>query len=340
MIKIVIRCDGGREPEIGTGHVSRMLNLARGLNNKKIVKKKEINFLIRRKRNFSFGYKMVKNSKFKIIKTHDSNLIPNSNKEADIISKTFCKTVIFDRLKTSEKLIRQIKKNGKKVITFDDIGKGRKFSDISINEILKDKNRKANFKNLILGTKNKFFKNKFNYSKKSLFVCFGGYDHKNFTIKFLKIIDKIKSFKNIFVIISNFKREKIKIMNNLINKKGCNKKILLLNRPNNFYEIMSKSNLAIVSGGLLVFECALFGIPSIVIPQYSHQMKTIKNLSKLKFTLPGIKGTRDNFKGIPKKIDDLKNNKKKLLKMSHLGRQYVDGKGLERVLIKVKKVIK
>ena len=59
------------------------------------------------------------------------NLIPNSNKEADIISKTFCKTVIFDRLKTSEKLIKQIKKNGKKVITFDDIGKGRKFSDIS-----------------------------------------------------------------------------------------------------------------------------------------------------------------------------------------------------------------
>ena len=61
MIKILFRCDGGTAPDIGTGHIYRCLSLANNLVSKNILKKKEIIFLTRNDKRFTFGKKILKN---------------------------------------------------------------------------------------------------------------------------------------------------------------------------------------------------------------------------------------------------------------------------------------
>lgn len=106
--------------------------------------------------------------------------------------------------------------------------------------------------------------------KKNIFISFGGYDHRNLMKKTMKAVEKI--------ILEN----KYKIEVNLISDKyvSNNKNIKVHDRPENFYELMAKSEIIICSGGLTVFEAASLNKKILAIPQYHHQLKNLQRLSK------------------------------------------------------------
>ena len=71
---------------------------------------------------------------------------------------------------------------------------------------------------------------------------------------------------------------------NDLNEDIPNRNINLWFRPDNFYQMLSKSSICIVSGGILFQEAMYLGIPSIIIPHYDHQLdfglkKEYENLS-------------------------------------------------------------
>ena len=150
MSEIIFRCDSGNSNEIGTGHIVRCINLAEKLISKKIVSKNQILFLTRGDKHFNLGKKILLNRGFNFIAKSNNVLTNNSNSEKNEIIKIATKIVIIDRLKTSKNFVIGIKKRGIKVVTFDDYGEGRKFSNLSICAIFKDID---NYHNLIKGYK-------------------------------------------------------------------------------------------------------------------------------------------------------------------------------------------
>ena len=195
--KFIFRCDAGNIPEIGTGHVSRCLLIAKSLIKENVCCKDEIIFATRKDGPFSLGFKTINESKFRAVCTEDNFLIPNSKIESETLSEHCHGVIILDRLKTESKFIKNLRLKGNKVLTLDDQGSGAIEANLSINAILDPikfkKNILTGYKYLVIDENNISgnLKSKINSDNKfKIFASFGGYDHFGYLEKILKMIEK------------------------------------------------------------------------------------------------------------------------------------------------------
>ena len=133
--KVIFRCDAGNAPEIGTGHIARSKTLANELVNSNLLKQDDIIFFTRDDDGYDLGKKYLKKSGFNFEVFSDHKLEANSESETNILSNADTKIIFMDRLETSKNLIKSISARGIKVVTFDDYGDGREFSDLAISSI-------------------------------------------------------------------------------------------------------------------------------------------------------------------------------------------------------------
>ena len=340
--KITFRCDGAALPEIGTGHVRRDIVIANMLVKKKVCLSKEISFVTRRLGPFKLGFDLVKKAGYYVESIEDKHLQWNSKKEADSISKLKSDIIVLDRLSTTGNWMSHLKGKFKTLVSMDDIGSGAATADIVINGILHDlpskKNRYIGYKYLFL--ENKYFSLKKNNNKKvnNIVVSFGGYDKRNLATFFLKsLLNKnclLKKNLNIDLLVGETDHKtinswKILIKNILADHKI---KINLLIFPLDYFKRLSRADLAIVSGGLTVFDTISRGIPVIGLPQYKHQLKTLINLERknvIKLGSLGMKLDKENFINlINKMITSLEDR----VFLSKNSKKLFDKKGSERVL--------
>ena len=172
----------------------------------------------------------------------------------------------------------------------DDIGSGAKIADILINGIFHDlpkkKNRFIGYKYLFLKKTNISINKKITKNVKNIAVSFGGYDKRNITKFFLKsLLNKNCFFNkplNIELLVGYKQPKLINTWHKLIKQiiKIHKIKIKLIYLSSNYFKRLAKADLAIVSGGLTVFDAISRGVPVIGLPQYNHQLKTLKNLQK------------------------------------------------------------
>jgi spore coat polysaccharide biosynthesis predicted glycosyltransferase SpsG len=104
-----------------------------------------------------------------------------------------------------------------------------------------------------------------NECPESVFVCFGGSDHNNVTQKVVNVVKKINSnFTVIIGLLYSYQDElldSIKGLDNVDVKKDVS----------DIGELIYNADLAIISGGTLLYETAALGTPSIVICQNHDQ---------------------------------------------------------------------
>ena len=62
------------------------------------------------------------------------------------------------------------------------------------------------------------------------------------------------------------------------------KNVIFYKNPKNFYQLLRNADIALVAGGITMFEVAAMGIPSISIPQHLHQIDNINSLKNKKIT--------------------------------------------------------
>ena len=72
-MKILIRTDGGNVPEIGTGHISRTILLAKQLEKKLKSLSPDITFISQNVREYNYGRKKIKQAGFKVKKISELN---------------------------------------------------------------------------------------------------------------------------------------------------------------------------------------------------------------------------------------------------------------------------
>jgi spore coat polysaccharide biosynthesis predicted glycosyltransferase SpsG len=144
-----------------------------------------------------------------------------------------------------------------------------------VNTTKDNKNILVGLKYLTLNKNLFLFKNRYKnkYRNFNIVVCFGGSDPYFLNRYFLKLISHYKKRRIIKILI---------IFGPLINKKE--KKMLMyeikklniryIDNPNNIYDLISKSSVAVTSTGIMKYELAKIGIPTVMI---THNIQSLEN---------------------------------------------------------------
>lgn len=246
--------------EVGLGHIYRSLALAKEL------KKYEILFVCSEVTGL-FAEKLIRDDY--LVKIYHQDEIYNE------IINLEPKLVISDILSTKAENIKMLKDNSIKVISFEDLGSGVQYTDLTINELYEVP--LITGKNIYWGSDYFFLRDEFltkdsnKYSPKieSLMISFGGTDPNNLTRVTLDSILNLCKDNDISIHIvtgpgysyyENLK-EYIKSYNN----------IHLTYATGVISQIMGTVDIAITSNGRTVYELAHMSVPSLVISQHERE---------------------------------------------------------------------
>ncbi len=131
-----MRCDAGKIPELGTGHLYRCITLYFLLKKKFNLKKKDILFLIKTSGKYNIAKKILREKKI-LYQSVEERIKNYSSEEVDFINKFTSKLIFIDRLgRINKKSIINIKKNHKKIILFDDSSNYRNLVNLAINPLV------------------------------------------------------------------------------------------------------------------------------------------------------------------------------------------------------------
>lgn len=316
--RVVFRCDGGALPELGTGHVVRCMALA------KILLKEpsnEVAFLVKASPEIILRLKK------------EGFLFYEIKAGGDVEYETFCclndfkpDIVVLDRLSNDPDYIRLLKKTGCVVIAIDDISAAdNAMVDITINPILfNGKGMYEGMEYMVLpdadATPLQIIKD-----KPIVFVCFGGYDHSGLTNGFVDKLMLMNDDRYDFVIVVGDEYPEFERLQE--NKKS---NVKYFQQPRNFVELLASADVAILSGGLVLYQAAYFGVPSICLAQYAHQEDNAKSLALHNVAISIGKG-REMLDGVFSALLELGENAALRAKMSEAGRLLFSGKGSAEV---------
>ncbi len=328
MKTIIIRCDAGDIPNLGTGHIIRCITICKYLIKKYRFKKKTFIFLIKTKKKFKTGKKILDLEKFNY-KSLPNKVKDFSLDEIKIIKKFDPKLVLIDRLGSVNKnFLSSLKKSKIKTVLIDNNSNLKKYSDFYFNPFIfkkikkRDKNQGYDYSIFPSILIKKKIKPQIAHKKKiKIFLFFGGFDYNKISLRIIKIL---KDIENIEFIINKKMAAYLKMKNySIYNNK-------------NFYDKLSISDYAIISGGLIVFDAIKYNLPIISVPQYFHQKKTIFNLGKKKLVYY-VKLDKNLKKNIINIFNEFRYKQSMINNMRYSQRKFVQNLKYKMIFREIKK---
>lgn len=242
--------------KIGLGHVYNTLLIANDIVNH------DIKFLV--DKDSMLAFKKIKNHNYDVF-------IQKSDSIIDDIKEINPDLVINDRLDTTKKYITTLKKCNYKVINFEDLGAGSKYTDLTINAIYPEsQNRPKSY----FGHKYFILRDEFIYSTpikiknnvQNILLSFGGVDPNNLTKKVLEAIYSYCVKENIKItVVTGFGYKKIETLKIF-------KNIEIKNDVKNISDYMHASDIIFTSAGRTTYEIASLCVPSIVLAQNKREL--------------------------------------------------------------------
>jgi spore coat polysaccharide biosynthesis predicted glycosyltransferase SpsG/CMP-N-acetylneuraminic acid synthetase len=277
--------------EIGMGHVYRSLTLAHEITDHEII------FVCDEK--YKIVVDKIASTDYRVIAKPTRELLPT-------ILDLNPDLVINDILNTDKKYILTLKEAGIKVVNFEDLGEGSRYTDLTINELYEEPQIEG--KHYLWGHKYYFLRDEFDDARpheffedlKAVLITFGGADQNNLTLYTLKAIVDLCRTKQLKIYIVcgagyQFKTE----LENYINQSAY-KDIELTYATGVISRIMEKTQIAITSNGRTVYELADMNIPSIIISH--HEREATHSFATLEKGFLNL-GIFDPAKTMPKLID-------------------------------------
>jgi CMP-N-acetylneuraminic acid synthetase len=245
--------------EFGLGHVYNSLIIANDITSH------DLNFLV--DKDSELGCNKIKSKNYDVRIQKSDNLI-------DDVLEFNPDIVINDRLNNSTKYMRELNKNGIKMINFEDDGEGSILADMTINAIYSSKyfqqNHYYGYQYYLL--RDEFFvrkplkSNNINTKVKKVLVTFGGTDPCNLTYKVLDSIYEYCIQKGIVIdVVTGMGYNEI---DSLISFDGIN----IYKDVKNISDFMISSDIIFSAIGRTIYEIASLGIPAILLAQNSREL--------------------------------------------------------------------
>lgn len=177
-------------------------------------------------------------------------------------------------------------------------------------------------------------KNEIRDSVNSILVMMGGSDPNGFTVKLIKILQKIPKNMSINIVLGpafdHF---------NLLNKELDlgNRDYNIYHNPRDLSTIMKNADIALSAAGITLYELATLGIPTIAIPQVKHQEYIAEAFEKKRACINT--GYDPDEISILKSVNLLMENSSLRAEMKENSRNLVDGKGLKRVASMIENIL-
>jgi dTDP-4-amino-4,6-dideoxy-D-galactose acyltransferase len=261
--KILFRCDGGMEAEIGTGHVARDSRIAQELEKYGDI---EIGFVMA---DNAFSRNFRKSSKWPVYLFEEAS--PSSCEKA--IGEFSADILVVDCLDSDPAFMKKARQHCSVLVTMDDTGPGANEADVVINAIRNGYDTPYSGPRYAIVPKEISALRTIRPECRSIFVSFGGYDHLNLTLKAAMALESLETQVEIRLVVGPAYPH-WEALNAFL--KGSKRKFAVHNNPENYNQLLCSSDMAITNGGLSSFEAMSAGLPCIVIAQYAHQAATGK----------------------------------------------------------------
>ena len=302
----------------GLGHLIRQVHIANELRRQN----KEVYFYIP---NFQTAKDILKQYNFSFSTLEKFDFDPTIKTEDSEIT-------VLDIQDSTHTFIKNLKKNCKKIISFEDQGEGRNYVDLLIDCNLSPDDSQTfsshtqtlfglpysvlgpEFEKLHLRQRN--FKDQI----QSLLITFGGTDPFNITIELAKHIPK--KLKTTIIMGPGFQNQKTLLELN-------NEHISIKENVENMAPMLVSHDGVFCSGGVTLHEAMCLGTPAFVISQVEHQEDKAKQAESQGAAI-NLGQANSWDKNRLSEIFNLEN--KVLQKISGMGKKCVDGKGLNRVV--------
>ncbi|MCZ7401453.1 MAG: UDP-2,4-diacetamido-2,4,6-trideoxy-beta-L-altropyranose hydrolase [Candidatus Methanoperedens sp.] len=317
-------------PELGMGHLVRCLALAEKL--KDLAPDMDITFITSSNavsdRVRSCGYGSI-----------DLPLSVSMVEEIKHYKKCLNKSIIItDIPNIPEQYIHALKENGCIVVSIDDCSKTLFYSDILINPNLNPCTQHAysSGTQYYSGAEYVILKKAFEkYAGKkkrikekveSLFLCFGGGDNNNITGKIVNIIKEIEIDTNVVIgMLYPYKNELIKSVEE-------HKNIKIKINANNIDELIDEADLAMISGGTMLYEICAVGTPAIIICQNEDQNTECEFFAQTNAAINFGVYDKINKEAVLDTVHNLINDHKNRMLLSKNAKQLIDAKGADRIV--------
>jgi UDP-2,4-diacetamido-2,4,6-trideoxy-beta-L-altropyranose hydrolase len=321
--KIVFRCNA--DPQIGWGHVKRCLNLAQWLQGKY-----KAYFVINQEPTVC---EYIKSKGYPVFEINEKG---EKEKVQEKIVNTILgfepHVVINDIHDTEHDYMQALKSYNIKCINFDDTSKSAKMAHVVVDANRKEKEGKC-FGPSYVVLSSVFPKHakkvrRIHKKVKTLLLSFGGSDPSNLTEKALKSLDgKIPDTIEILVTVgpSFQNKEKLEAWGEKYN-------VVLLHNVDDLSPLLLDADLAIVSGGITMYEALSLGTPTIVMAQNKAEAKNARKMEKKGAAAYLGEGSKISDKKIMRKVNSLIEKSEEREKISAKAKTIIDGKGIFRIL--------
>lgn len=336
--KAIFRVDGGAN--IGLGHIIRCLTLAEGLKERDIQSifiTKDIDPNVKKKV-IGKGH-LIEGLPFGIDLEDDLRLTIN------LVKQHQPDLVVTDSYEIDQHYLEQLKKLNVTLMSIDDLAQLHFCSDIVLNQNIGAKASDYSterYTKLLLGPqyallrkeiRDRDFAKKTKSVAENILITPGGSDSDNQTLKVVKALKGIKNDIKVTVVMGpNYQYEEL-----LREEIGVNNRFFLVRDPQDIFDLMDKTDIAISAGGITCYELACLGIPNIILVLADNQKKTAVGLQDYSTSI-NLGWFEDvTEEGIKEAVEDLIKNREKREAMSKKGKELVDGRGVERVVEEILK---
>lgn len=334
-MRFLFRVDAGTVEEIGTGHMIRCLALAGALHQRRSFGPVNILFATRCEGPFEVGRRLLAEHGFEHLA--EARLEPNSDAEMGALVRSRADVVVIDRLDTTARLVLGLKEVGARVCTFDDLGSGRAHADVAIQALLQDvepdEGVYIGYDYLVLPLHDSRGR-RTDLDRIQALVSFGGYDVRDLSDLFLQVAGEVPVVIDCDLVAGSGSPERLSRLREKAAAvgKGRGGEIRVHERVDRFHDLLEGSDFAVVAGGMTAFECARFGVPSIGLPQYAHQLENLQRLQAAGCLEMGSRGMDVDRELLAYLFAMLSTDPMRRREMSEAGKRLIDGRGLDRVV--------
>ena len=339
MPRLVFRCDAAALPEIGSGHVVRSLTLARALTGAGSVEAGELAFATRSGGDYALGGRLIAQSGFQQLPVCDDALVGEA--EGPTLADAGADLVVLDQLDNAPSTFAALRRRGSRIVALDDVGPAAGEADLLVNAILQTSPADPRGRVLIgyrylVGVDGSPHPRQrtVHRNRRSVFASFGGWDARGLARHLIAAWRRIGEEADLEIAIGEATTPTPNALRLQAHSVARRRKtrISLRVRPTDFAQRLARADVAVVSGGLTAFQAVAAGAPAIGLPQYEHQLATLRMLEANGVALIGSSDMHLSTQRLCASLRRLLTDSSARRRMARRGPRLIDGGGTRRVV--------